>query len=55
STQPVSRNARCGATFGGQTCQGSRWGNCCSKWFYCGSTEDYCGPDTCQAGYGQCN
>ncbi|RYN85302.1 hypothetical protein AA0120_g8901 [Alternaria tenuissima] len=32
--QPISKNARCGAGFGGQTCQGSKWGNCCSQYFY---------------------
>ncbi|KAF2825515.1 hypothetical protein CC86DRAFT_254987, partial [Ophiobolus disseminans] len=53
--QPVTKDARCGKDFGGTTCMGSKWGNCCSKWSYCGSTEDYCGPDTCQKGYGLCN
>jgi hypothetical protein len=38
-TQPVSKNARCGAGFGGQTCEGSRWGNCCSKYFYVSSID----------------
>ncbi|EAT89366.1 hypothetical protein SNOG_02635 [Parastagonospora nodorum SN15] len=27
SSQPVSTDARCGPSFGGKTCQGSRWGN----------------------------
>ncbi|KAF2831724.1 hypothetical protein CC86DRAFT_281653 [Ophiobolus disseminans] len=34
STQAVSQDARCGAGFAGQTCQGSTFGNCCSKYFY---------------------
>ncbi|KAF1850166.1 carbohydrate-binding module family 18 protein, partial [Cucurbitaria berberidis CBS 394.84] len=51
----VSKNARCGASFNGQTCIGSQWGNCCSKYFYCGSTDDYCRPGSCQKGYGLCN
>ncbi|KAH7356196.1 hypothetical protein BKA66DRAFT_501975, partial [Pyrenochaeta sp. MPI-SDFR-AT-0127] len=55
SQQPVSRNARCGAGFGGQTCYGSQWGDCCSKQFYCGSTDDFCRSDSCQIGYGKCN
>jgi hypothetical protein len=38
--QPVSKNARCGAGFGGQTCQGSRWGNCCSQYFYVSKFPD---------------
>jgi hypothetical protein len=53
-TQPVSSNARCGAGFGGQTCKGSQWGNCCSKNFFCGSTDDYCGVQSCQKGFGDC-
>lgn len=28
ATQSVSTDARCGPSFGGRTCQGSRWGNC---------------------------
>jgi hypothetical protein len=31
ATQSVSTNARCGPAFGGKTCLGSRWGNCCSQ------------------------
>ncbi|KAF1847214.1 carbohydrate-binding module family 18 protein, partial [Cucurbitaria berberidis CBS 394.84] len=55
ASQPVSTKARCGPSFGGQTCLGSRWGNCCSQYSYCGSTIDYCAVDTCQKGYGTCN
>ncbi|KAF2267483.1 hypothetical protein CC78DRAFT_577195 [Lojkania enalia] len=51
----VSKNARCGLQYGGQTCQGSVWGNCCSRYGYCGSTIDYCNASTCQKGYGSCN
>ncbi|KAH7363706.1 hypothetical protein BKA66DRAFT_389558, partial [Pyrenochaeta sp. MPI-SDFR-AT-0127] len=50
----VTTNARCGKGFG-WTCQGSRWGNCCSQHGYCGSTSDYCDSKACQQGYGQCN
>jgi hypothetical protein len=28
SSQPLTTNARCGPSFGGMTCQGSKWGNC---------------------------
>ncbi|KAH7355474.1 hypothetical protein BKA66DRAFT_385830, partial [Pyrenochaeta sp. MPI-SDFR-AT-0127] len=55
ASQPVSQNARCGTSFGGQTCLGSQWGNCCSQYGYCGSTVDYCSPQSCQAKYGRCN
>jgi hypothetical protein len=34
STQEVSTNARCGKDGNGQTCLGSRWGNCCSQYSY---------------------
>ncbi|KAF2826356.1 hypothetical protein CC86DRAFT_257492, partial [Ophiobolus disseminans] len=50
----VSKNARCGAQFGGQTCKGSTYGNCCSQHSYCGSTDSYCGPPSCQKDYGDC-
>jgi hypothetical protein len=31
SSQLVSTNARCGPLFGGKTCLGTKWGNCCSQ------------------------
>ena len=37
----------------GETCQGSPFGNCCSKSGWCGSTDGYCG-NGCQAGFGAC-
>ncbi|KAF2823718.1 hypothetical protein CC86DRAFT_260673, partial [Ophiobolus disseminans] len=52
--QPVSKNSRCGAGFGGRTCYGGKWGDCCSKHFYCGSIDNYCRPSSCQKGYGRC-
>ncbi|KAH5438066.1 hypothetical protein HBI47_058690 [Parastagonospora nodorum] len=52
---PVSTNARCGSSFGGRTCQGSQWGNCCSQYSWCGSTKDHCDAKTCQKKFGQCN
>ncbi|KAF1911092.1 hypothetical protein BDU57DRAFT_462477, partial [Ampelomyces quisqualis] len=55
SSQTVSKNGRCGAKFGGQTCKGSTHGDCCSQYFYCGSTDSYCNPASCQKGYGDCN
>ncbi|KAF2025907.1 hypothetical protein EK21DRAFT_26115, partial [Setomelanomma holmii] len=53
--QPVSQDARCGAIFGGQTCLGSLWGNCCSQYNYCGNAMAYCSPHSCQAKYGRCD
>ncbi|KAK7187425.1 keratin-associated protein 5-4 [Paraphaeosphaeria sporulosa] len=48
----ISGTARCGPSFG-LTCQGSSFGNRCSKYGYCGSRNDYCG-DGCQTGWGTC-
>ncbi|KAF2752273.1 carbohydrate-binding module family 18 protein, partial [Sporormia fimetaria CBS 119925] len=52
--KPVSRNARCGNGFGGQTCLGSRYGNCCSQYSYCGTGRDYCKAG-CQSPFGICD
>ncbi|KAF2488666.1 hypothetical protein BU16DRAFT_434200, partial [Lophium mytilinum] len=54
-SQPVSKDGRCGAGFGGTTCLGSKWGNCCSDCHHCGSSSEYCAPPKCQVGYGLCN
>ncbi|KAF1829916.1 hypothetical protein BDW02DRAFT_462244, partial [Decorospora gaudefroyi] len=54
-SKPVSTNARCGSQYGGQTCQGSVFGNCCSQYGYCGSSIGYCAASTCQKDYGSCN
>ncbi|OAL55211.1 hypothetical protein IQ07DRAFT_498807, partial [Pyrenochaeta sp. DS3sAY3a] len=48
ATQAVSKDARCGPSFGGRTCLGSEWGDCCSQYSYCGSTLAYCEAKTCQ-------
>ncbi|GJC94983.1 chitin recognition protein [Colletotrichum higginsianum] len=48
----VSLDGSCGAT-GAKTCQGSVFGNCCSKNGWCGSTAAYCGTG-CQSKYGTC-
>jgi hypothetical protein len=52
TTLSVSEDGNCGLDFS-QTCQGSRFGNCCSGKGFCGSTSDYCGAD-CQDAYGTC-
>ena len=52
TTLTVSGDGNCGLAFS-QTCQGSRFGNCCSGKGFCGSTVDYCGAD-CQDGFGTC-
>ncbi|KAF2728526.1 hypothetical protein EJ04DRAFT_449134 [Polyplosphaeria fusca] len=51
ASMKVSEDTRCGPKFGGQTCQGSEWGPCCSTWSYCGRTRDHC-ETGCQAGFG---
>ncbi|KAH9433433.1 hypothetical protein MCOR02_005480 [Pyricularia oryzae] len=48
----ISSDATCGKA-SGFTCQGSKWGNCCSQYSYCGSSDAYCGTG-CQSGYGTC-
>lgn len=51
----ISKNARCGASYGDATCLGSSWGSCCSKYNFCGSTEAYCSVEQgCQSGFGTC-
>ncbi|KAF7447126.1 Keratin-associated protein 5-4 [Pyrenophora tritici-repentis] len=56
STGKVSTNARCGYMYGateGFSCQGSKFGDCCSEYSYCGSDPAYCGAK-CQPGFGRC-
>ncbi|KAF4986310.1 hypothetical protein FGRMN_10897 [Fusarium graminum] len=48
----VSDNGLCGEKYH-QTCQGSRYGNCCSKYGNCGKTSAYC-EGGCQSGFGTC-
>lgn len=38
---------------GGITCQGSKFGQCCSRYNWCGSTSEYCGTG-CQPSFGTC-
>ncbi|KAH6718863.1 polysaccharide deacetylase [Leptodontidium sp. MPI-SDFR-AT-0119] len=52
STLIISTDQTCGGTTG-RTCQGSKFGNCCSYFGYCGSTTAYCGTG-CQSSYGLC-
>ncbi|CAG8975250.1 hypothetical protein HYALB_00007950 [Hymenoscyphus albidus] len=46
----VSTDGTCG---NGITCQGSTFGNCCSKYNHCGSLDAWCGVG-CQTQYGSC-
>lgn len=51
----VNTSGRCGPSFGGLTCGGSKFGACCSKWGFCGVTADHCDvPKGCQSSYGTC-
>ncbi|KAH5182706.1 hypothetical protein HBH76_152460 [Parastagonospora nodorum] len=54
ASQAISKNARCGASFGSLTCKGGSFGNCCSQYGHCGSSSAYCGQG-CQSGYGTCS
>ena len=48
----ISPNGLCGQDVG-YTCEGSNFGDSCSKWNYCGSNSSYSG-DGCQSQYGSC-
>ncbi|KAF4968388.1 hypothetical protein FSARC_4185 [Fusarium sarcochroum] len=48
----ISPNQRCGGNTG-YTCQGSRFGSCCSWYGYCGSNDTHCGTG-CDADFGSC-
>ena len=52
-TLTVSENGRCGGR-SGFTCEGSRFGQCCSIYGWCGKGDAYCG-DACDPLRGQCN
>lgn len=49
----ISTNQVCGGT-SGQTCQGSKFGNCCSYYGFCGSSTTYCGAG-CNPAFGFCS
>ncbi|KAF4454710.1 putative chitin binding protein [Fusarium austroafricanum] len=51
---PVTKDGTCGASKGGATCAGSKWGDCCSYGGFCGKTSGYC-DGGCQSGFGKCN
>ncbi|KAF2746618.1 carbohydrate-binding module family 18 protein [Sporormia fimetaria CBS 119925] len=46
----VSTNGKCG---NGVTCQGSKFGSCCSEHGWCGSSDAYCKAG-CQSAFGIC-
>lgn len=48
----ISKDGRCGGKTG-QTCEGSSFGNCCSKKGRCGRKSRHCGCD-CQKAFGIC-
>ncbi|KAI0528113.1 carbohydrate esterase family 4 protein [Xylaria bambusicola] len=50
NTLVVSQDGNCGS---GVTCQGSKFGNCCSQNNFCGSSIDYCGTG-CNPQFGTC-
>ncbi|KAL5371694.1 hypothetical protein DPSP01_014073 [Paraphaeosphaeria sporulosa] len=53
--QPISQKGRCGPYFGGSTCQGSKFGNCCSSTGWCGKSKDHCAANVCQVRFGSCS
>jgi hypothetical protein len=50
-----STDGRCGPDFGGKTCPGTPYGDCCSIWGWCGSASDSCGHLVCDSQYGTCD
>lgn len=50
-----STDGRCGADFGGTTCTGTSYGDCCSTWGWCGSGPENCGHLACDAEHGTCD
>ena len=52
---PVLTVSTEGNCTGGLTCQGSSFGNCCSRYNWCGSTPAFCDPaQGCQTDFGSC-
>ncbi|KAF7561932.1 hypothetical protein G7046_g2233 [Stylonectria norvegica] len=54
SSPPVTKDGRCGPSYGGTTCISEPGATCCSSHGWCGSTVDYCGTG-CQIGFGTCS
>lgn len=52
-TLTISENGRCGGR-SGFTCEGSKFGQCCSIYGWCGNGDAYCG-DACDPLRGKCN
>lgn len=50
-----SNDGRCGPDFGGKTCPGTPYGDCCSIWGWCGSETDNCSHLICDTQYGTCD
>ncbi|CAM1503177.1 Fc.00g079530.m01.CDS01 [Cosmosporella sp. VM-42] len=53
SSAPISKDGRCGPSFGGTTCIKEPGATCCSSHGWCGNTTDHCGTG-CQPLYGTC-
>ncbi|KAH7088454.1 hypothetical protein FB567DRAFT_579320 [Paraphoma chrysanthemicola] len=49
----LSPDGTCGGTTGFK-CEGSIYGNCCSKWGFCGNSPEHCDAG-CQSGFGFCS
>lgn len=50
---PRSERGTCGAD-AGVSCQGSAFGECCSRYGNCGNSAEFCGAG-CQSAYGLCS
>ncbi|KAK2596250.1 hypothetical protein QQS21_006342 [Conoideocrella luteorostrata] len=42
---PISTDGKCGPKNGGATCEGTKFGDCCSSSGWCGSGAGHCGTD----------
>jgi hypothetical protein len=55
STPNPSTDGRCGPDFGGTTCEGTSYGDCCSIYGWCGSESSSCGHLVCDPEHGTCD
>ncbi|KAK5690427.1 hypothetical protein LTR97_012295 [Elasticomyces elasticus] len=51
----ITISGYCGNTYGGQTCLGGLFGNCCSIYGSCGSSAEFCGAGNCDPMHGSCS
>ncbi|ERF73978.1 hypothetical protein EPUS_03792 [Endocarpon pusillum Z07020] len=55
STPNPSTDGRCGPDFGGTTCEGTSYSDCCSIYGWCGSESSSCGHLICDPEHDTCD